>query len=496
MASIADLLRTPSGRSLTHLGGPLDTRTLRALHLVEDVRDVTSRARDGLAMLPPRASRSTMVIGDYQLDILLRQAAAHGVRGVAIAQDSAPASSTALAIADRYAVTLLHYDDSAPVGSLVLGLAREIEGDADRAMQRLVTASAAAAELAARGGTPDEIVALIGDLVGAGLALSPADPAPAPGGFPAPVVTAAGGATATPAAALAAALAQATVREALAAARHQNEAPLRSRAAVVSELLLTTRTPDELTLERARALGIHLDGVHTVVALDVEQAETLAVGDPVREFELIEQITAAALGELHTDSPRWHGTASGTRILLARSLPPADTAAPLARPAGPVDALLERLKARFPELRFRCGVGMPHEGVQGLRRSAAEARSAVSAALSKGWIDKVVHVDEAGLRRMLLEFSASEASRALIDELLDPLDSLGPAKAKSFIETLEAYLACNGSFVETARRLYMHRNTVVYRIAKIGEALGTDFEDPDLRFALQLACRVRRLGST
>ncbi|WP_288185820.1 PucR family transcriptional regulator [uncultured Sporomusa sp.] len=54
-------------------------------------------------------------------------------------------------------------------------------------------------------------------------------------------------------------------------------------------------------------------------------------------------------------------------------------------------------------------------------------------------------------------------------------------------QTLQTYLDCQGDIAETARALYIHRNTVKYRIARLNEILDTPLSNPDFSLQLRLA---------
>lgn len=54
-------------------------------------------------------------------------------------------------------------------------------------------------------------------------------------------------------------------------------------------------------------------------------------------------------------------------------------------------------------------------------------------------------------------------------------------------QTLQTYLDCQGDIAETARALYIHRNTVKYRIAKLNELLDTPLSNPNFSLQLRLA---------
>lgn len=63
-----------------------------------------------------------------------------------------------------------------------------------------------------------------------------------------------------------------------------------------------------------------------------------------------------------------------------------------------------------------------------------------------------------------------------------------------YVRTLEAYLKCERRLNETASRLFVHRNTLLYRIGRIKEMLGDDLESPESRMRLLLSIADLRSG--
>jgi DNA-binding PucR family transcriptional regulator len=102
--------------------------------------------------------------------------------------------------------------------------------------------------------------------------------------------------------------------------------------------------------------------------------------------------------------------------------------------------------------------------------------------------------DALGIQRILAEWLATDSARDTVSDLLAPIDALGPEKAAVAIETLHAYLDERGSLARAATLPNVHRNAVVYRIAKIRRLLPNDLDDSNERFALQLACRARLMS--
>jgi sugar diacid utilization regulator len=246
-------------------------------------------------------------------------------------------------------------------------------------------------------------------------------------------------------------------------------------------------------LARARQLGIPVSGWHLAVRVEADDLDE-AEHDEVRRFELLEAAGQAALQAVSTAGETWYLSRIARAIILIRMTTSNPGPQAGARAARSAQRALQAIAARLPALRFRAGVGAAHEGPMGLRASTAEARGALAAARAARRPAGVAAHDAVGIRRMLMEWYASDTVRASVRDQLAPLEKLGPGRAETAIRTLAAYLDEQGSVVKTAERLHLHRNAVTNRLRSITELLDVDLEDPDQRLALQLACRARLLG--
>jgi sugar diacid utilization regulator len=276
-------------------------------------------------------------------------------------------------------------------------------------------------------------------------------------------------------------------------ARRAIQSPIRSRSELLAELLMSDSAISEDLLDRARQLGIAVSGWHLAVRVEADDLDE-AEQDEVRRFELLEAAGQAALQAVSAAGESWYLSRIARAIILIRVATSNPGPQAGARAARSAERALQAITARLPALRFRAGVGAAHEGPMGLRASAAEARGALAAARAARRPAGVAAHDAVGIRRMLMEWYASDTVRASVRDQLAPLEKLGAARADTAIRTLAAYLDEQGSVVRTAERLHLHRNAVTNRLRSITELLDVDLEDPDQRLALQLACRARLLG--
>jgi carbohydrate diacid regulator len=132
------------------------------------------------------------------------------------------------------------------------------------------------------------------------------------------------------------------------------------------------------------------------------------------------------------------------------------------------------------------GVGNYHEELTGLRQSYLEAKSAIELGSANWDYDKIYHIDDFGVVAPLL--SGIDENNIYFSR--DLLDKLG--RNQEIIETLNAFFNYDMSLTRTADAMKIHRNTLVYRLDRIKEALGLDPRDFEDAMQIRLAILYTR----
>ncbi|MEI5099784.1 PucR family transcriptional regulator [Streptomyces sp. PmtG] len=123
-------------------------------------------------------------------------------------------------------------------------------------------------------------------------------------------------------------------------------------------------------------------------------------------------------------------------------------------------------------------------------RHAAETATAAQGLPERPWYDaRRLDID---LLLWRLHSHDNTALAAFVDRAIGPLRAHDQRSRPPLLPTLETYLAHAGRKAETARELHLNRQTLYNRLARIGELLGTDLDDPQTVLALSLALRARR----
>jgi hypothetical protein len=93
----------------------------------------------------------------------------------------------------------------------------------------------------------------------------------------------------------------------------------------------------------------------------------------------------------------------------------------------------------------------------------------------------------------LLILADEDLAGALRSSRLAPLARLRSGQRDRIAETLLAWLQLGENAAAVAHQLHVHPQTVRYRLRQIHELFGDQLRDPERRFELQLALRVRTL---
>ncbi|GAB4483703.1 MAG: PucR family transcriptional regulator [Anaerolineales bacterium] len=154
------------------------------------------------------------------------------------------------------------------------------------------------------------------------------------------------------------------------------------------------------------------------------------------------------------------------------------------------EAILQQAQREYPQAIVRCGIGTPAVEVGEWRVSFSRAGQALDMARRLNERSPLYYPD-LSVYRLLLQLEHSPELIAFQEEILGNL--LATENPQEFLNTLEAFFAHNGNLSQTAESLYIHRNTLVYRLERIAAITQIDLDKPENRLAIQLALHIYRM---
>ena len=137
------------------------------------------------------------------------------------------------------------------------------------------------------------------------------------------------------------------------------------------------------------------------------------------------------------------------------------------------------------------GIGEYHPGIKGVMHSYQEACLAIKIGDKVNSQVGVYHITDLGVYILFSEVRP-EIRDKYIQHIFN-LDIVGKKKVLKpiFWETLEAFFEHNSNITETAKMIFIHRNTLIYRLEMIKRATGLDPRRFTEAFQLYLAMKMK-----
>ncbi len=138
---------------------------------------------------------------------------------------------------------------------------------------------------------------------------------------------------------------------------------------------------------------------------------------------------------------------------------------------------------------FSLGIGPVIAGIENLSNGYKRARTALKMAMGKQQV--IVRFDEMGFYKILYSIEDSEILSSYSYDILGALEDYDRLHHTSYIDTLRSYIKNDRSILRVAEETYTHRNTVNYRIQKIKQVVGCEFQSIDDLFLYGVAFYIR-----
>ncbi len=155
-------------------------------------------------------------------------------------------------------------------------------------------------------------------------------------------------------------------------------------------------------------------------------------------------------------------------------------------------ALIE-LEEYYGKNKFRVGVGGVYDKLEKAGKSYKEAKSALSIVKKYERKGSIIFFEDIGIHRILSMVSDSEEIRNFCDDFLSDLQKYDLENGNVLMETFHMYLLCDCGIKGTAQKLFLHPNTVAYRIKKIKQIIKHDLTLPEFKLAYLFAMESYQL---
>lgn len=147
------------------------------------------------------------------------------------------------------------------------------------------------------------------------------------------------------------------------------------------------------------------------------------------------------------------------------------------------------------EYDFLVGIGKNTKGVEKISESYLQATWCIKTSLQKKMKNCTVNFEDIGIYRILSQVGDYKLLKEYYNDTLGVLDEYDKLKGTNFKEVLRLYVNNNRSEKKVAESLYLHRNTVNYKISKIEKLLDCDLSQVEVFVRVYLALCIDNLLS-
>ena len=156
--------------------------------------------------------------------------------------------------------------------------------------------------------------------------------------------------------------------------------------------------------------------------------------------------------------------------------------------SGPSSALLQQVIADMPRgYSAAAGISLPFQGFQALSFFYQQSVLALSQCTAD---DPVRRFEEQAVDFLLWGALEPAALPYALHPGIRALWALDQARHTEYCRTLRVWLMQERNMTAAAQALYLHRNTLLYRLQKIARLLPCDWDDPHVREYAAVSLRL------
>ena len=140
------------------------------------------------------------------------------------------------------------------------------------------------------------------------------------------------------------------------------------------------------------------------------------------------------------------------------------------------------------------GIGRYYENIEQIYLSYQEAREVIRLSYMFSWFNRILYYEKMDLFRIFLPIldnqEALEACRNCLQTLLD----YDRKNGKNMLETLQVVSECDWNLKLAAERMFLHPNSVKYRMEQIGKLIHRNCREHSDRLLIEIAILVQTMA--
>lgn len=276
------------------------------------------------------------------------------------------------------------------------------------------------------------------------------------------------------------------------------ETEIRLQREFIDDLLLGSFEDEKLILKRAQYLGWNLKKRFSVLNVDLDDFEQYSNRPETQWEDMIQKLKEKILslvkkivGQYENEPIVAQRSDSFVVLLDVKNKDDRRTLNQYTREIG--ERIGQEIKSCFDDLSVSIGIGRPYGQIVELNKSYQEARQALKIGRAVWGKGKVYHFNELGIYRLLITHQCTDDLQKFLEDYLQPLINYDQQNGTELVSSLEQYFCHNCNIQSTAGHLFLHRNTLNYRLKRIREISKLNLEHAEDRLCLEVAIKIKNI---
>jgi len=154
------------------------------------------------------------------------------------------------------------------------------------------------------------------------------------------------------------------------------------------------------------------------------------------------------------------------------------------------------LEGEVAPMTVSIGIGRTYEDPLQIAQAYREAHHCITLGRCIFGPNRVTHFDELGPYRVFSKCGDIHELSVFVADALGRVERYDEEHDTELLKSLACFLECGGSLKVAASKLYIHVNTLKYRLKRAEKLACVDLADHQARFNLELALRIREYISS
>ncbi len=268
----------------------------------------------------------------------------------------------------------------------------------------------------------------------------------------------------------------------------EEESQIFSRERILTSILYSDQLNIDDIIKQANYLGVNLSGKYRIAVLKIFEADQVTGTDEGYLIEMRRNIKIQVENEfrLHgLNRMMIHSQMDSTVIMFPSDLFSKELILSLFK------NIIKIIKSSY-KINIAVGIGSAYEYITDLKNSYEEAKNTLNIIKIINSTDNVYFYEDVGIYSLISQIKNGKFLDSYISEKIGKLIEADTIQDGELCKTLETYLDYNCNANATAEVLFVHRNTMRYRLDKIKKILGYDLNDLSVCLELKLAFIIQK----